>query len=91
MNDSIQTARQSAKKEVPTALTSIPLSQAVIVKALSDNEGEVRIGQKAEVEAGEGYPLEKGEKISLDLKGTGQVYFECDKDDDGIAILAVAP
>lgn len=69
-------------------------ASSVLIKALSTNEGEVFIAEneeKLEEEGEGGYPLEKGEKISLEIKGTQQFFYRAEKEGDELVILFLAP
>lgn len=67
-------------------------SQSLIIKALAANAKEVEIAESAaKLEAGEGYPLEKGEKLSIEIKGTRQFFYKCNETTDGLIILFLSP
>lgn len=69
-----------------------PQTASVIVKAKPGNVGSLFVGfSKAEVEAeGAGFELAKGEAISLDLNGLGNVWFN-GPNKDKLMILGVGP
>lgn len=92
MNDSFGTEKLKPGDTAVHQLGKNSGSQSVILKALAANEKEVEIAETAaKLEAGEGYPLEKGEKLSLEIKGTNQFFYKLNKSTDGLVILFLAP
>lgn len=68
-------------------------SNAVAVKAAPGNtEGKVIkvAGSKEQLEAGDFYPLEPGEKLAFDLSGSG-VWVQAEVEGDKLHILTLAP
>jgi hypothetical protein len=66
------------------------LGQAVAVKAASTNAKNIKVaGSKSELEAGNYWPLLKGEQLSIDFKGP--VWFQLEESTDKFHVLTVLP
>lgn len=90
--DTFGTVRLEPGNEEIHAFPNNSSSSSLLIKALAGNEKEVEIAESEEkLEESEGYPLEKGEKVSLEIKGTKQFFYKCNASEDGLVLLFLSP
>lgn len=83
----------NGQKTVATAGTAEALAAStackwVIVKALTSNTGNVYVGNSS-VSSSNGYILEPGEAISLDVDDLATVYIDVDTNGEGVSYIGV--
>jgi len=83
----------NGQKTVTTAGTAEALAAStaclsVTVKALSTNTGNVYVGGAA-VAAANGYIIQSGESISLDIDNLADIYLDVDVNGEGVSYLGV--
>lgn len=50
--------------------------ESVLIKALSTNVSTIRIGKKTKVDAANGFPLDPGDSLTMDLGDALQVWYQ---------------
>jgi hypothetical protein len=67
----------------PTAIVS------VTIKALGDNTGNIYVGDSS-VDSSNGFILEPGDSVSLDIDDLSDVYIDAQVNGEGVSYLGVA-
>lgn len=85
---------QNGQKAITTAGTAEALgaSSAIVsvtIKALQANTGNVYVGT-ASVDSTNGYVLDAGESVSLDIDNIADIYLDVDVNGEGVSYLGVA-
>jgi hypothetical protein len=89
----IPTSIYNGQKTVSTAGTAEALSasqailQGVTIKALSDNTGNIYVGDSS-VDDTNGYVLASGEVLPLPIANLSTVYIDADNDGEGVSFVA---
>ena len=87
------TTPANGKKTVTTAGTAVQLGTAtnintVTIKALNTNDGTIYIGDSG-VDSTNGYELQRGDSLSLDIDNLTSLYIDSDNDGEGVSYITL--
>src|SRR5438445_1551860 len=87
------TAENVAQQLDPqSSLSGEPQLTGIIIRAMGANTGIIYIGgSAAEATAAEGFELKAGDAVSMNIEGTGKIWFNGTKTGDKVCVLGVGP